>query len=96
MSVEYQHQPDAHRYVLLLDGHLASVLDYSMGGDVIALTRAFTSPPFRGRGLAGDLVGYAVDDIASTTELRILPTCWYVGDWFAAHPERQGLLQRSA
>ena len=95
MTVEYRHQPDAHRYALLLDGQLASVLDYSIGNGVIALTRAFTSPPFRNRGLAADLVAFAVDDIETTTTLRIMPTCWYVGDWFTAHPDREGLLHRT-
>ena len=97
MSDQYLHEPDAQRYVLLRDGIIASSLDYSVLGDSISMTRAYTNPTLRGHGLAGRLVEYAVDDVERSTRLRIIPMCWYVAEWFEAHPDRAGLLQpRSA
>jgi hypothetical protein len=29
-------------------------------------------------------------------ERQVIPVCWYVADWFAAHPERAGILQQRA
>ena len=92
MQQRLSHQPDAARYVLRIDGEIASVLDYRVLGDAIAFTRTFTNPRHRGEGLASELVEYAVDDVAATSERRIVPSCWYVGEWFDHHPDRAGML----
>ncbi len=81
---------------LRIGGELVGILDYSVLGGSISLTRAFTVPAHRGKGYAADLVAYAVDDIERTSDRRIVPMCWYVADWFEAHPERAGLLQQRA
>ena len=86
-------EDDASRYTLTRDGALVSVLDYRDDGHTVALTRAFTIPTFRGSGYAAVLVEGAVDDIAAQGDRRIDAVCWYVADWFAAHPERADLLR---
>ncbi|MGW9631263.1 GNAT family N-acetyltransferase [Agromyces sp. NPDC055520] len=97
MHKELSHEPDARRYVLRVDGDIASVLDYRELGDTVAFTRTFTNPPYRGSGLAGELVEFAADDVETNGARRILPSCWYVGEWFDRHPDRAGLLDpRSA
>lgn len=85
---------DASRYALTRDGKLLSVLDYRDDGTTMALTRAFTIPTFRGQGHAARVVEGAVADIAQRGDRRVDPVCWYVADWFDAHPERQDLLRR--
>ncbi|WP_448809798.1 GNAT family N-acetyltransferase [Agromyces bauzanensis] len=92
MQKELTHEPDARRYVLRVDGAIASVLDYRVLGDSIAFTHTFTNPPYRGSGLAGELVEFAVDDVEATSDRRIVPSCWYVGEWFGRHPDRARLL----
>jgi predicted GNAT family acetyltransferase len=77
-----------------MDGNLIGVLDYAVNGDSISFTRSFTNPQYRGNGYAGELVEFAANDVESSGTRRIVPMCWYVGDWFAAHPERAGLLSR--
>ena len=96
MATEFSDQPDANRYEMHVDGELAGVLDYSILGDSISLTRAYTAPQHRGKGYAAQLVEYAVDDIETNSSRHIVPMCWYVGDWFESHPERAALLQRRA
>lgn len=86
-------EKDASRYTLMRDGHLVSVLDYRDDGKTIALTRAFTIPTFRGHGYAGAVVEGAVADIVSRGDRKVDPVCWYVADWFAAHPEKGYLLR---
>lgn len=93
---ELTHEPDARRYVLRVDGDIASVLDYRVLGDSIAFTRTFTNPPYRGHGLAGELVAFATDDVAASSDRRIVPSCWYVGEWFDRHPDRAALLDPRA
>jgi uncharacterized protein len=94
MSHDFTHEQDAGRYALRFGNQLVCVLDYRINRNAISLTRTYTQPPHRGNGYAAELVDYAVNDIASTTPYRIVPMCWYVGDWFEAHPERSGLLSR--
>jgi len=86
-------EKDASRYTLMRDGKLVSVLDYRDDGRTIALTRAFTVPTFRGNGYAGKVVEGAVADIEERGDRKVDAVCWYVADWFSAHPERAGLLR---
>ncbi|GAB2459377.1 putative GNAT family acetyltransferase [Conyzicola lurida] len=94
MTRTFENQPDSNRYALRDGDELVAVLDYASNGTAISLTRAFTTPARRGKGFAAELVEYAVDDIEATSDLRIIPMCWYVGEWFDKHPERHGLLER--
>ncbi|KQV07422.1 GNAT family N-acetyltransferase [Leifsonia sp. Root112D2] len=94
MTHELTHEADARRYALHIDGQLVCVLNYSVNGNAISFTRTFTQPSHRGQGLAAELVAFAVDDVEATTELHIVPMCWYVADWFEAHPNRSALLSR--
>ena len=88
-------EKDASRYTLMRDGQLVSVLDYRDDGHTIALTRAFTIPTFRGHGYAGVLVEGAVADIEERGDRKVDAVCWYVSDWFQAHPEHSALLRLS-
>jgi len=96
MSVAFEHQVDARRYVMQIDNDLVAIVDYAINGNAISFTRTFTSPPFRGKGYAGQVVEFAVNDVEATSTRSIVPMCWYVGDWFEAHPERKDLLNRVA
>lgn len=94
MSREFAHEPDAQRYAMHLDGALVAVLDYRVNGAQISFNHTFTNPQHRGKGFAGELVEFAVNDVEATTDLKVVPMCWYVGHWFDAHPERAALLSR--
>src|SRR5690606_9732627 len=87
-------EKDASRYTLTRDGVLVSVLDYRDDGRTIALTRAFTIPTFRGNGHAARVVEGAVADIESRGDRTVDAVCWYVAQWFDAHPEHARLLRR--
>ena len=92
----FANEPDASRYTLRRGADLVSVLDYRDDGRTVAMTRAYTVPTFRGHGYAGELVARAVADVADRGDRVVSPVCWYVADWFAAHPEHAGLLARRA
>lgn len=94
MTDELVHEPDAQRYVLRRGEVIAALLDYRVNGNAISFTHTYTQPALRGQGLAARVVEFAVDDVEATSSRRILPMCWYVADWFAAHPSRAGLLTR--
>lgn len=87
------HEPDASRYALYIDGELAAVADYAVRGDTVSFNHTFTDPARRGQGLAGQVVEFAVNDVAATSTRAIAPDCWYVAKWFDKHPDRHALLR---
>lgn len=96
-DLRFANEPGASRYTLHRGDDLVSVLDYRDDGHTVAMTRAYTVPPFRGNGYAGVLVDRAVADLESRGDRDVQPVCWYVADWFDANPARRGILrQRSA
>ena len=95
-SITFTHEPDASRYTLHRGGDLVSVLDYRDDGRTVAMTRAYTVPPFRGHGYAGEVVDRAVAELEQQGDRQVIPVCWYVADWFAAHPEREAILHDPA
>jgi predicted GNAT family acetyltransferase len=94
MARELLHDTERHRYVLRIDGALVSAADYVLRENTISFTHTFTDPKQRSQGLANEVVTFAVDDVEQNTTYRIVPMCWYVGQWFDERPERSGLLTR--
>jgi uncharacterized protein len=94
MGKTLAHETDANRYVLRIDDNIVAVAEYVINGSSISFNHTFTDPKLRGNGYAREVVDYAIDDVESTTKLRVVPMCWYVGKWFDEHPERAELLSR--
>ena len=94
MEKSFEHQVDASRYVMTIDGELAAVADYRINGDAISFNHTFTNPKLRGNGYAGEVVEFAMNDVEKTSKRHVVPMCWYVGKWFDEHPDRAELLTR--
>ncbi|WIE66265.1 GNAT family N-acetyltransferase [Curtobacterium sp. MCLR17_036] len=94
MSHEFRNETDRQRWAMYVDGALVSVLDHRENGDAIAFPHTYTVPAHRGHGYAAALVEHAVAEVETTTTKRIVPMCWFVGEWFDAHPEKAHLLVR--
>ncbi|MCU1481162.1 MAG: N-acetyltransferase [Subtercola sp.] len=94
MAKELIHDTGKKRYLLRVDGALVSAADYVLSPESISFTHTFTDPKLRGHGYAGEVVDFAIDDVEQNTAYRVIPMCWYVGQWFDEHPERAGLLTR--
>ena len=93
---EFTHEPAARRYVLKIDGTIVAVADYAVNGNQISFHHTFTNPMHRNKGYAAEVVEFAINDVAENTTYRVIPMCWYVADWFAAHQERRALLSRAS
>ncbi|MBA8815288.1 hypothetical protein FHX48_000340 [Microbacterium halimionae] len=91
-TMTFTNEPDESRYTLRRGDDLVSVLDYRDDGHTLAMTRAYTIPTFRGQGYAADIVERAVTDVEASGVRAVSPVCWYVAEWFDAHPERAGVL----
>ena len=93
-SLQFANEPDASRYTLRRGDDLVSILDYRDDGHTVAMTRAYTVPTFRGHGYAGEVVDRAVAELEARGDREVIPVCWYVADWFDAHPDRAGILHQ--
>ncbi len=75
----------ASRYEATVAGHLA-VIDYERLPDRITLIHAGVPPEVEGRGIAGKLSRFALDD-ARAKHLSVIPRCPYVAAYIKRHPE---------
>jgi uncharacterized protein len=80
-----------HRYEIHHEGRLAGHLAWRDRAEVLELVHTEIDPAFEGRGLAGQLVRFALDD-ARGAGRRIQPSCTYVAAWIQRHPEYQDLV----
>ena len=91
MATEFVHDDVAKRYTMLVEGEPVSVLEYLDQGSGTVFHHTVTMPRYRGRGFAARLVEHAVNDVEARGAGPILPTCWFVAEWFDRHPERAAL-----
>lgn len=94
MAREFVNETEQNRYAMRIDGDLVSVVDYRIRDNMISFHHTYTAPTHRGQGLAAEILEFAVNDVEANTQYRIVPMCWYVGQWFEQHPERAELLSR--
>ncbi|MBF6520802.1 GNAT family N-acetyltransferase [Nocardia farcinica] len=93
MTTRLEHNAADTRYEIYVDDTLAGYADYAERED--AKFRDFhhtiTFPEFRGQGIAGKVVEYALDDTRAAG-FTVVPTCWYVEKFIAEHREYADLL----
>ncbi|MCU1483092.1 MAG: family N-acetyltransferase [Subtercola sp.] len=94
MSTEIQNQQGKSRYVLLKDGVEAGLVDYRLHGDEIVFTHTEVDPTQRHEGIAGELVQGALDDVRTSTGLKVVAQCPYVAEWINTHAEYHELEER--
>ena len=88
-SVHVVHNAGAHRYEVVVDGHL-SVCEYELEGGRMVFTHTLVPPELRGRGLAEKLVRAALAD-ARASGRKVEPQCSYVAKFIERHAEYQDL-----
>lgn len=92
-GMRIRHDMDRHRFIGETPSGTAVLAYTPAGAGTLDLYSTYVPPGERGRGLGAELVGAAVA-FARAQGLRLIPTCWYVAEWLAAHPEHADLLAR--
>jgi len=73
-----RHDPTARRFVADLGDGAQAILEYRPEGEgVLDYFHTYVPPAFRGRGIAGALVEFALEH-ARAQGLRVRPTCPFV------------------
>ena len=86
MTTEVTDDRARARYEITEDGDLVGVLTYRTAPGVIDLVHSEVDPDHGGRGLAGILVRFALDD-ARARGLAVLPHCSYVAKFIGGHAD---------
>jgi predicted GNAT family acetyltransferase len=84
--------PDASRYEVRIDGELAGILEYVVKRNRIALAHTEVLPAFEGRGIAGRLAKFALDD-ARRRGLGVIVLCPFVRVYLERHPEERDIVR---
>ncbi|MEV1242536.1 GNAT family N-acetyltransferase [Nonomuraea sp. NPDC050022] len=95
MPVEIVDNAAESRFEILVDGTVAGFADYRLLPTKIVFTHTEVLPQHEGQGLAGKLVGHALD-ASRDTGLRVVPLCPYVAKYIQRHPQYKDLVDDSA
>ncbi|MEV4073569.1 GNAT family N-acetyltransferase [Nonomuraea fuscirosea] len=91
MPMEIVDNTTENRFEILLDGKVAGFADYRLLPTKVVFTHTEVLPAYEGQGLAGKLVGQALQTSADTG-LRVVPLCPYVAQYIERHPEFKDLV----
>ncbi|WP_433515575.1 GNAT family N-acetyltransferase [Nonomuraea sp. CA-143628] len=95
MPVEIVDNVAKSRFEIFVDGKVAGFADYRLLPTKIVFTHTEVLPEHEGQGLAGKLVGHALD-ASRDTGLRVVPLCPYVVKYIERHPQYKDLVDDSA
>ena len=95
MDISVAHNRDRQRFEATDGGRLVGFADYVPRDGVLAFTHTEVDPAERGRGIAGTLVGAALDAVRAEGG-RVLPLCSFVADYVARHPAYADLVAHRA
>ena len=91
-----EHLAGQNRYVYSVGSDAVGLIDYRIVGDAIQLTHTEINPHLRGGGMGGRMVQAVLDEIGTTTDLRVVAVCPFVVDWLNHHPDYHELETRGA
>jgi predicted GNAT family acetyltransferase len=94
-TIDVVDAPEQSRFELLVDGQVAGFADYRLLPTKIVIMHTEVQPEHSGKGLAGRLVKYALEE-SRDAGLRVVPLCPYVISYIERHPEYSDLVDASA
>ncbi len=83
--VEVHRDDEGSRYLALVDGEPAGLVDFRARAGVVNLLHVEVDVAYRGRGIASAMVRYAMDDVRARS-MSVIPTCPYAQRWLEKHP----------
>ena len=86
VTVDILDVPDRNRYEIREGGTVLGFAEYSRADREIAFLHTEVGSEYAGRGLAGQLIEFALDD-ARTRQDSVLPYCPFVNAYIKKHAE---------
>jgi predicted GNAT family acetyltransferase len=82
---------EVSRYEGEVDGQPVGHVEFVINGTTVTITHTTTQPHWRGRGVAAQLVQFALADIRAHGR-TVRPQCSYVAHYIEQHPEYADLV----
>lgn len=90
-DISISNETGRQRYELAVGGELAGFVEYRVRDGTLDLVHTEVLPQFEGRGLAGQLARFALDD-ARAQGRKVAPSCSYIARYVERHPQVQDLV----
>ena len=84
MSLQVRKDGARSRYELVEDGVVIGFAAYRVQGDLVVFDHTVIDADRRGHGLGAVLIQGALDDVRPTGR-KVVPVCWYVGEFMDTH-----------
>ena len=91
MGLSVRKDEGGSRYELVEDDVVVGVAEYRVQGDAVVFHHTLIDSARRGHGLGAVLVQGALDDVRRTGH-KVVPVCWYVGQFIDTHSGYADLL----
>jgi len=91
MTYDVRNNEKQSQYETTVDGHVAYTAYDLEDPNRIVFTHTVVPEELAGRGVAGAIVKFALDD-ARARKLTVVPQCPYVAAYIKKHPEYEDLL----
>lgn len=94
MTNELRRNDQAGRYELVdADGKVLALTEFEVDDDHVVMPHTESDPAYKGQGLAGQVVKFALDDIRASGR-TVVATCEYVQHYLESHDEYHDLVAR--
>lgn len=94
-DISISHEPARQRYELTVGGELAGFVEYRERGGALDLVHTKVLPAYEGRGLAGRLAQFALDE-ARRQGVQVVPSCSYIARYVERRPQLRDLVAPEA
>ena len=95
METKVIHEPDQHRYAILIGDEEVGDLKYRKTPGEIHMVSTHVNPVHQGKNLAAILTKFALDDVRSQGTEKVVPVCSYTVRYMEKHPDTHDLLLNS-
>lgn len=86
MAIDVRHQPEHHRYEIVVDDVVAGITEYEERAGRAVFVHTEIDPSYEGQGLGGKLAKGALDAEAAAGR-KIVPLCPFIAGYIGKHPE---------
>ena len=92
MTFDIRNNEQKSQYETTVDGYVAFAA-YDLDGQRITFTHTEVPDALGGRGIAGAIAKFALDD-ARARNLTVVAKCPFISRWLEKHPEYEDLLAK--
>lgn len=91
-DIDLSHDPDRVRYEARIDGAVAGFAEYILTDELVVFTHTEVDPGFEGKGVGSAIARFALDDVRSGGQRKVLPLCPFIKSWIGRHPDYVSLV----